>query len=118
MYLDEFRSYCLAKPGTSEGFPFGEDTLVFKVMGKIFAITDVNNFEFVNLKCDPDRAMELREQYDGIRPGYHMNKKSWNSVYPEIIGNQLLMTLVDHSYDLIVAGLTKKDQQALKEMGQ
>jgi predicted DNA-binding protein (MmcQ/YjbR family) len=116
MFLDEYRTYCLSKPGTSEGFPFDETTLVFKVMGKIFAITDIDTFEFVNLKCDPIRAIELRESHDGIRPGYHMNKKSWNSVYTAFIGNQLLKELTDHSYDLIVSGLTKKDQLALKEL--
>ena len=116
MYLDEYRSYCLSKAGTSEGFPFGEDTLVFKVMGKIFAITDVNTFEFVNLKCDPDRAIELRERYSEILPGYHMNKKNWNSVYTETIGDQVLMELTDHSYDLIVSSLKKSELQALKEL--
>ena len=116
MYLDEYRSYCLSKAGTSEGFPFGEDTLVFKVMGKIFAITDVNTFEFVNLKCDPDRAIELRESYSEIRPGYHMNKKNWNSVYTENIGDRLLLELTDHSYELIVNSLKKSELQALKEL--
>jgi predicted DNA-binding protein (MmcQ/YjbR family) len=116
MYLDDLRTYCLEKPGTSEGFPFDQKTLVFKVMDKIFAITDIDSFEFVNLKCDPDRAVQLREEYDGIRPGYHMSKKSWNSVYAQLIGDQLLKELIDHSYDLIVSGLTKKDQVTLKEM--
>lgn len=116
MYLEEFRTYCLSKPGTSEGFPFDQKTLVFKVMGKMFALTDVDSFEFVNLKCDPDRAIQLREVYDSIRPGYHMNKKSWNSVYTEMIGEQMLKELTDHSYELIVNGLPKKDQLTLKNM--
>lgn len=116
MYLDEYRSYCLSKPGTSEGFPFGEDTLVFKVIGKIFAITDVNTFEFVNLKCDPDRAIQLREEYDEIQPGYHMNKKNWNSVYTETLGDQMIKELTEHSYDLIVSSLKKKEQQELKDL--
>ena len=113
MELEEIRNYCMAKPGVTEGLPFGPETLVFKVMEKIFAITDIENFEFINLKCDPDRAMELREQYDSIRPGWHMNKKHWNSVYPET-GDRLIKELIDHSYDLIVSSLPKKTRQELE----
>ena len=107
MELEEIRSYLIAKPGVTEELPFGPDTLVFKVMGKVFAITGIDHFEFINLKCDPDRAAELREENPAIRPGYHMNKKHWNSVYPEA-GRKLIMELMDHSYELIVASLPKK----------
>ncbi|MEM9328050.1 MAG: MmcQ/YjbR family DNA-binding protein [Bacteroidota bacterium] len=103
------------KPGVTEELPFGPDTLVFKVMGKVFAITGLEVFEFINLKCDPDRAVELREQYDSIRPGYHMNKRLWNSVYPEA-GARLIKELIDHSYELIVASLPKKLQVELSDL--
>ncbi|BDD11878.1 hypothetical protein FUAX_43100 (plasmid) [Fulvitalea axinellae] len=81
MTIEEFRELCLSLPGTTEDLPFDESTLAFKVMGKIFAITDIDNFEYVNLKCDPETALELRDRYEAIKAGYHMNKKHWNSVY-------------------------------------
>ncbi|MEO0556947.1 MAG: MmcQ/YjbR family DNA-binding protein [Bacteroidota bacterium] len=110
MYLDTLRTYCLAKPGVTEDLPFGPDTLVFKVQGKLFALTNVEWVESaVNLKCDPERAVELREQYAGIRPGYHMNKRHWNTVELRAdVPGDLLRQLVDHSYDLVVAGLPKR----------
>ncbi len=117
MELEQIRNYCIAKPGVTEELPFGPDTLVFKVMGKIFAITGIEDFEFINLKCDPDRAIELREQYDSIKPGYHMNKKLWNSVYPET-GEKLILELIDHSYDLIVESLPKGKQAELQSLGE
>ena len=80
MHIEEFRDYCLSFPGVTEGFPFDESTLVFKVMGKMFALTGVDSFEFINLKCDPEKSLELRASYEEITPGYHMNKKHWNSV--------------------------------------
>jgi len=111
MNIEEFRDYCLAKPGVSEEMPFGPDTLVFKVGGKIFALTDINTFASINLKCEPIKALQLREEYDAIRPGYHMNKKHWNTV---LINGQihysLLMELIDHSYNLVYAGLTKSEK--------
>ncbi|MFC3417279.1 MmcQ/YjbR family DNA-binding protein [Algoriphagus hitonicola] len=111
MNLTYFRDYCLAKPGVTEDTPFDENTLCFRVGGKIFAITDLTNFEYINLKCDPEYASELREQYDGIRPGYHMNKKMWNSVYATSdVPDQLILDLADHSYQLIFASLPKKIQ--------
>lgn len=115
MELEDIRDYCLSKPGTSEDTPFDETTLVFRVMNKIFAITDIDQFEFINLKCDPERAIELRAQYDSIRPGYHMNKAHWNSVYPET-GSKLICELIDHSYDLIVSKLPKKVKEELAEL--
>ena len=114
MNIEEFRDYCLSKKGVTEETPFGPENLVFKVMGKMFAITNIDNFDFINLKCDPDRAIELREQYQAIRPGYHMNKKLWNSVYVnDDVSDDMIYDLTDHSYELIVASLTKKLQAEL-----
>ena len=112
MDIESITNYCMAKPGVTAGFPFDETTLVFKVMGKMFAITDADHFEYINLKCDPERSEEMRAQYDYIRPGYHMNKTHWNSVYPEA-GSKLICELIDHSYDLIVAKLPKKVKEEL-----
>ncbi len=119
MNLEEFRLYCLSKPGTDEGLPFGEETLVFKVMGKIFALTGLDGTDFtVNLKCDPVRAEELREQYAEIRPGYHMNKRHWNTVdFQGSLDDAALRELIDHSYELVVASLPKKVQAELKGLG-
>ena len=80
MNIEQYRDYCLAKPGTTESFPFDQNTLVFKVMDKMFALADVDQFISMNLKCDPERAVKLREQYEEVIPGYHMNKKHWNTV--------------------------------------
>ncbi|WP_296697689.1 MmcQ/YjbR family DNA-binding protein [Algoriphagus sp.] len=115
MDLVYFRDYCLAKPGVTEDTPFDEDTLCFRVGGKIFSITSINLFEYINLKCDPERAVELREKYDGITPGYHMNKKQWNSV--STTGNvpdSLILELADHSYELIFDRLPKKIQAEIR----
>ena len=112
-----FRDHCLKKPGVTEDTPFDESTLVFRVMNKIFSLTSITNFDFANLKCDPERAVELREKHDGIRPGYHMNKKHWNSVYMDgSVSDGQILELVDHSYDLIVKSLSKKDQEILKNL--
>lgn len=111
MNIEEYHNYCLSKAGVTEEFPFDEETLVFKVMGKMFALTDVDHFVSINLKCDPERAIELREIYSGILPGYHMSKKHWNTVMIDgSVDDQLLIELIDHSYNLVVAGLPKKDQ--------
>ena len=118
MNIEEFRNYCLLKKGVEETFPFDEVTLVFKVMGKMFALTGLAAEEFrVNLKCDPERAMELREEYPDIIPGWHMNKKHWNTVYFEReLEYSLLTELIDHSYDMVVKGLRKKDRELLKNL--
>jgi predicted DNA-binding protein (MmcQ/YjbR family) len=104
MDIEQFRTYCLSKYGAEETFPFGEDTLVFKVYGKIFAITGLNDETFrVNLKCDPEYAIELRDHYPQIIPGWHMNKKHWNTVaFDEGLPEDLLRSLIDHSYGLVV----------------
>ncbi len=109
MNAEFYRDYCIRKKGVTEGFPFDQKTLVFKVGGKMFALTDIDEFDFVNLKCDPERAVELRERYEGVKPGYHMNKSQWNSVYVNTdVGDQLFYELIDHSYQLIVDSLPKK----------
>lgn len=108
MNIEDFRDYCLLKAGVTEETPFGPETLVFKVGGKVFALTDIDTFGSINLKCDPERAEELREAHDYVRPGYHMNKKHWNTVLigTGIPGGQL-RELIDHSYDLVRASLPK-----------
>lgn len=118
MNIEEFRDYCLLKPGTTEETPFGPDTLVFKVMNKMYALTGIDTFEFINLKCDPEYAIELREKYDGsIRPGYHMNKQQWNSVDTDgAVPDDLIRQLIDDSYDLIVAKLPKKIKEELDKL--
>lgn len=118
MNIEDYRTYCLGKPGTTEGTPFGPDTLVFKVMGKMFALTGIADFDFINLKCDPEHAVQLREQYDGaIRPGYHMNKKLWNSVQTDgAVPDKLIYQLIDHSYDLVVASLAKRERDDLTKL--
>ena len=118
MNIQEFRDYCLSKPGTGEGTPFGPDVLVLKVMDKMFALTGIDTFEYVNLKCDPEYAIQLREEYDGaIYAGYHMNKKLWNSVVTDgRVSDAKIRELVDHSYDLLVAKLPKKLKEELKSL--
>ena len=117
MTITFFREYCLSKPGTSEDTPFDENTLCFKVGGKIFAIIDIELFESVNLKCDPEKAVELREQYSGIVPGYHMNKKHWNTVmFDGSVSDKLILELVDHSYDLIFNSLPKKIKESFSDL--
>ncbi len=110
MHIEEFRMYCLQKSMVTEEFPFDKTTLVFKVMGKMFALTGLDEPEFkVNLKCDPDRSIELREKYHSIIAGFHMNKKHWNTVTPEnSLSNEFFKELIDHSYDLVVKGLPRK----------
>jgi predicted DNA-binding protein (MmcQ/YjbR family) len=109
MDLAEFRDYCLAKPHVTEGTPFGETVLVFKVAGKMFALASFDDVPVrVNLKCDPDRALELRDRYEQVRPGYHMNKKHWNTVEIDSgIPDAELRRMIDHSYDLVVQSLPR-----------
>jgi len=109
MDLAQFRKYCLSKPRATEGTPFGPDVLVFKVSGKMFALAALDEVPTtVNLKCDPDLALELRDRYEQVTPGYHMNKKHWNSVGIESgIPDAKLRKMIDHSYDLVTKGLPK-----------
>lgn len=115
MHVEEFHAYCGAKAGAEASFPFGDSTLVYKVMGKIFALTGLEEGRFmVNLKCDPDYALELRERYAEVRPGYHMSKKHWNTVdFEGSLPDGTLRALIDHSYALVVNGLPGKTRALL-----
>ena len=116
MDIESFREYCLSKKGVSEGLPFGPETLVLKLMGKMFALAALDEVPLrVNLKCDPEKAVFLREEYpENILPGYHMNKQHWNTlVLDGHLPNSKILFLIDHSYDLVKNGLTKKLQQEL-----
>tara|TARA_B100000809_G_scaffold12323_1_gene11400 strand:- start:405 stop:767 length:363 start_codon:yes stop_codon:yes gene_type:complete len=117
MNIEEYRDYCIKKSGVTEGFPFNQTTLVFKVMGRIFSLSEIDKFESINLKCDPELAIELREEYYSVKPGWHMNKKHWNTI--EINGDandKKIYYLTDLSYNLVVKGLTKKLKEELNLM--
>jgi predicted DNA-binding protein (MmcQ/YjbR family) len=121
MNLETYYEYCLSKKGVTEHFPFDENTLVFKVGGKMFALSSLSQWEkdepSVNLKCDPDRAQELRAQYDDIKPGYHMSKIHWNTVIVNsAVSDSLIKELIDHSYELVFKSLTKKIQSEIQEL--
>ena len=122
MNIESYREYCLQKPGTTEHFPFNEDTLVFKVMGKMYALSSLMSWENgearINLKCDPEEAILLREKYpESVLPGYHMNKQLWNTV---VLNGELtpkqVQQFIDDSYTLIVNSLTKKLKEELKRL--
>ena len=118
MDIDAIREYCLGKSGkVKEDMPFGEDTLVFKVQGKIFLLLSMMARPLaINLKCDPDRAVELRERYDSVQPGYHMNKKHWNTVILDgKIPTKEVLAMIDHSYELVLDA--RKDAKAKKPSG-
>ncbi len=118
MLVEELREYCLLKAGVSEDTPFGPDTLVFRVKNKIFALTGLDSpIPTVNLKCDPAYAIELREQHEGIKPGYHMNKKHWNTLEMNSVPLDLLKKLIDHSYLLVAESLPIRVQEDLKLIG-
>ena len=116
MDLAQFREYCLTKPQVTEGTPFGEDVLVFKIGGKMFALASLDEVpSTVNLKCDPDQALELRDRYEQVRPGYHMNKKHWNTVEIDSgLRETELRKMVDHSYELVVQSLPRTVRAKLK----
>ena len=114
MFLDDYRSFCLSLPGTSEDLPFDDKTLTFKVLDKIFALTNIENFQSVNLKCDPEYAVDLREKYNFVKPGYHMNKKHWNTVEISLIDDSLLRDLTMHSYEMVVKSMTMKKRKELE----
>lgn len=114
MNIEELRNYCISKKGVTEEFPFDETTLVFKVMGKVFALTDLEGDLSVNMKCDPAMAVDLRERYSCVLPGYHMHKKHWNTVLVDgSVPDQLIREWIDHSYQLVVEKLTKQQQAKL-----
>lgn len=116
MDVETLRTYCLAKKAVTEDFPFGEDTLVFRVMNKIFLLISLSSSPLqFNAKCDPDKAIELRELHDAILPGYHMNKKHWNTVILDgSLSTALVKEMINDSYDLIVKTLPKKGRELLK----
>lgn len=117
MEIDDILDYCLAKTGAYDDFPFGEDTLVLKVCGKMFALTNLSRHPLtMNLKCDPQRAIELRTQHDAVEPGYHMNKRHWNTLTLDgRLDSSLIAECIDHSYDLVVAGMTRAQRASLEE---
>jgi len=122
MHTEQLRDFCISKKGVTEHFPFDEVTLVFKVMHKMFALSSLVSWEkgeeSINLKCNPEKALELRADFDGINPGWHMNKRLWNTVTINTadVSDTLVFELIDHSYDLVVNGLTKKAQKELEDL--
>ena len=122
MNIEQLRDYCLSKNGVTEDFPFDKDVLVFKVLGKMFLLTSLKNWEegiqFLNLKCDEDYAQELRSEYESIEPGWHMSKKLWNSVYiyKGELQPQFILKLIDHSYDMVIKGMPKKLRDKLHSL--
>ena len=120
MNIQQLYEFCLAKKGVTEHFPFDEDTLVFKVGGKMFCLASLKEFEngnpSLNLKCDPEKALELRAEYEAIRPGYHMSKVHWNTIdLNKDVSNKMLSELINHSYDLVFKSLTKKMQNEIQK---
>lgn len=115
MNIEEFRNYCLRKAHATEDFPFGPETLVFKIGGKIFALTGLDETSFsVNLKCNPEYALELREKHPEVQPGFHMNKKHWNTVqFDGSLSDSFLQELIDHSYELVFDSLPKSKRNEL-----
>ncbi len=115
MDIEFIRNYCLKKKGSSEDFPFDEETLVFKVSGKLFLLTNIYSSPLsVNLKCEPEQAIDWREQYECVQPGYHMNKKHWNTVtFCDEITQKQFLEMIDHSYQQVVLSLPKKVRDAL-----
>jgi len=116
MNVEELRAYCLSKKAVTESTPFDDVTLVFKVAGKMFALLPLDEIDLsINLKCDPERAIALREQYPAVRPGYHMNKAHWNTVMIDgTFSRDQLCEMIDHSYDLIVKSLNRKQREILE----
>ncbi len=115
MNIEELREYCLSLNGVSEDFPFDETTLVFKVAGKMFCLTDLEDEFAIALKNDPEKNIELREEFPAVKPAYHMNKQHWNAIKIDgSMSDDLIKNLIDDSYDLVVMKLTRKQQQELK----
>lgn len=120
MNIEQLRQYCLCKKAVTEDFPFDKDTLVFKVLGKMYALIGLRKWEAgdrsINLKCDPEYAEELRAAYTAIQPGYHMSKKHWNTIdlTSDEVSPKLLFQLIDHSYDMVVKGMPKKMRDSLQ----
>src|SRR5215469_7129953 len=118
MDMEQLREYCLQKAGVEEGFPFGEGVLVFKVGGKIFLLADLAEGNSFNVKCDPDLAVELRERHEEVKPGYHMNKRHWNTVRMDGgLKTKEIREMIDHSYGIVVAAWPKKVREGLGGVG-
>jgi len=114
MNIEELREYCLSKKAVTESFPFDENTLVFKVAGKMFLLTDLVDDFSMNIKCDPEKALELREHYQCVQPGYHMNKKHWNTVFIDgSVSDNMLREWIDESYRLVSESLTRREKELL-----
>ena len=117
MDVESIREYCIAKQRVTESFPFDTETLVFKVEGKIFLLIGLNNPDSFNVKCDPEEAIRLREEYSEVVPGYHMNKKHWNTVYLNgRLSNQQLHKMIDDSYWLVIKSLPKKIRETFDNL--
>jgi len=115
--IESYRSFCLSKKGVTEEFPFGEETIVFKVMGKMFTLADVIEFTSINLKCDPEKGAELRERYRAVQPGYHMNKKHWITVAMDgTVPEKLVKSWIEESYVVVVNGLSKSEKLTLDSL--
>lgn len=113
--IESFRNYCIAKKGVTEEFPFDNETLVFKVCGKMFALGNVSNFKSMNLKCDPEEAVDLRERYLAVQPGYHQNKQHWNTIImDDSLPLKFLLEQIDNSYNLVLNSLPKKARETLQ----
>lgn len=116
MNIEDFREYCLTFTGVTEDFPFDEETIAFKVMDKIFALANVDNFDRINIKCDPVKAATLRTLYEEVQPGFHMNKRHWNSVDPQgTLDDEIIEEWIKDSYTLVTEGLSRKKQRELKK---
>ena len=117
MNIEQIRDYCIMKKGVIEDFPFDEETLVFKVAGKIFLLASLESIPLqINLKCDPEKAIELREEYESVQPGYHMNKTHWNTIiFDGTVPAKKIFEWIDDSYNLVVSGLKKSDLKKLKK---
>ena len=121
MNIQQLYEFCLAKKGVTEHFPFDEDTLVLKVGGKMFCLTSLKKWEegdhSINLKCDPERALELRAEYEAVEPGYHMSKIHWNTItFNSDVSDKMLLELINHSYELVFKSLTKKVQNEIENL--
>ena len=114
MNIEEIREYCLSKKAVTESFPFDETTLVFKVGNKMFALMSLDDGFGINLKCDPELAIQLRDRHSYVTPGYHMNKQLWNTVQFDQAGRDELLEWIDNSYELVKSSLTKKKQALIK----
>jgi predicted DNA-binding protein (MmcQ/YjbR family) len=117
MHAEHLRDFCLSLPGTTEKFPFDEHVLVFSVMGKMYCLVNITDYSYINLKCEPEKAVQLREQYPAVTPGYHMNKQHWNSV--SVVAGlplNLVEKWIADSYWLVVQKLPKKLKEELKEL--